>query len=130
MHGPLRLFEIYHFQIIMASVRKKGRYDAHDLLDEFLLNQVAKHVRYLHLSTFARDLGIRQEEYDRITAPNTFTQDEQIHRVISLTIYTKNTKTHLNCVFVFNEIICLLTKCYTRNISACLSVFSCVQDNI
>ena len=28
----------------MASVRKKGRYEAHDLLDEFLLNQVAKHV--------------------------------------------------------------------------------------
>ena len=65
----------------MASVRKKGRYEAHDLLDEFLLNQVAKYVKYLQLNTFARDLGIRQEDYDRITAPNTFTQDRQILEV-------------------------------------------------
>ena len=50
----------------MASVRKKGHYEAHDLLDEFLLNQVAKYVKYLQLNTFARDLGIRQEDYDRI----------------------------------------------------------------
>ena len=69
----------------MASVRKKGRYEAHDLLDEFLLNQVAKYVKYLQLNTFARDLGIRQEGYNRITAPNTFTQDEQILKVSGIT---------------------------------------------
>ena len=70
----------------MASVRKKGRYEAHDLLDEFLLNQVAKYVRYLQLNTFARDLGIKQEEYDRITAPNTFTQDRQILEVSNFSV--------------------------------------------
>ena len=65
----------------MASVRKKGRYEAHDLLDEFLVNQVAKSVNVLKLCSFAKDLGVSQTEYDRITAPNTFTQDEQIHKV-------------------------------------------------
>ena len=65
----------------MASVRKKGRYEGHDLADEFLLNQVAKTVDYLKLCSFAKDLGVSQNEYDRITAPNTFTQDEQIHKV-------------------------------------------------
>ena len=64
----------------MASVRKKGRYEGHDLADEYLLNQVAKHVNYLKLCSFAKDLGVSQTEYDRITAPNTFTQDEQIHK--------------------------------------------------
>ena len=67
----------------MASVRKKGRYEAHDLLDEFLLNQVVKTVNVLKLCSFAKDLGTTQTEYDRITAPNTFTQDEQIHKVSS-----------------------------------------------
>ena len=70
----------------MASLRKKGRYEAHDLLDEFLLNQVAKYVKYLQLNTFARDLGIRQEDYDRITAPNTFTQDRQILEVSNISV--------------------------------------------
>ena len=70
----------------MASVRKKGRYEAYDLLDEFLLNQVAKYVKYLQLNTFARDLGIRQEDYDRITAPNTFTQDRQILEVSNISV--------------------------------------------
>ena len=65
----------------MASVRKKGRYEAHDLLDEFLVNQVAKSVNVLKLCSFAKDLGVSQTEYDRITAPNTFTQDEQIHKI-------------------------------------------------
>ena len=68
----------------MASVRKKGRYEAHNLLDEFLLNQVAKYVKYLQLNTFARDLGIRQEDYERITAPDTCTPTERINRVSTL----------------------------------------------
>ena len=65
----------------MASVRKKVLYEGHDLVDEFLLNKVAKHVNYLKLCSFAKDLGVSQTEYDRITAPNVFTQDEQIHKV-------------------------------------------------
>ena len=65
----------------MASVRKKGQYEGHDILDEFLLNQVAKHVNYLKLCFFAKDLGVTQTEYDRITAPDTFTQAEKINKV-------------------------------------------------
>ena len=67
----------------MASnvVEKKKRYEGHELLDEFLLNQVAKEVNVFKLSLFAKDLGISQTEYNKITSPNTFTKDEQIQRV-------------------------------------------------
>ena len=65
----------------MASVRKKGRYELYDLLDEFLLNQVAKHVNYSKLCSFAIDLGVSQTEYNKITAPNTNTPNERIHKV-------------------------------------------------
>ena len=68
----------------MASVRKKGRYEAHDLLDEFLLNQVAKHVDYTQLCFFAKDLGVTQTEYDRIIAPDTLTTAERVNKVSTL----------------------------------------------
>ena len=68
----------------MASVRKKGSYEAHDILDEFLLNQVAKHVNYSNLCFFAKDLGMTQTEYDRITAPDTLTPAERINKVSTL----------------------------------------------
>ena len=70
---------------MMASVRKKGRYEAHDLLDEFLLNQVAKHVDYSKLLSFAKDLGVSQTEYNRITAPDNKTIHERIYQVSTLT---------------------------------------------
>ena len=79
----------------MVSVRKKGRYEGHNLLVEFLLNQVAK---YMKLCSFAKDLGVSQTEYDRITAPNTFTQDEQIHKVTSLTALNYNWHFCLNLI--------------------------------
>ena len=68
----------------MVTVRKKGKYDKYDLLDEYLLNQAAKYVNVLKLNLFARDLGLSLNEYDRITAPNVFKQDEQIQRVSTL----------------------------------------------
>ena len=70
----------------MASnvVEKKKRYEGHELLDEFLLNQVAKEVNVFKLSLLAKDLGIPQTEYNKITSPNTFTKDEQIQRVSKL----------------------------------------------
>ena len=68
----------------MASVRKKGRYEAHDLLDEFLLNQVAKHVNYTQLCFFAKDLGVTQTDYDRITALDTLTPAERVNKVSTL----------------------------------------------
>ena len=67
----------------MASVRKKGRYGSHgdDMLDEFLLNQVAKFVKYGQLGPLSRDLGVSQVDYEKITAPNTFPQNDQIFKV-------------------------------------------------
>ena len=65
----------------MASVRKKGRYNVKDALDEFLLNQISKSLKIEHLCSLAKDLKISQIKYDRITAANTFTQDEQVHKV-------------------------------------------------
>ena len=67
----------------MASnvTENKRRYEGKELLDEFLLNQVAKEVNVFKLCLFAKDLGIPQTEYQKITAPNTFTKDEQILRV-------------------------------------------------
>ena len=60
---------------------KKKRYEGQELLDEFLLNQVAKEVNVFKLSLLAKDLGISQTEYNKITSPNTFTKDEQIQHV-------------------------------------------------
>ena len=65
----------------MASVRKKGKYEADDRVDEYLVNQVAKHVQYNKLCRLSRDLGISSTEYTKITAPNTVHQDEQINKV-------------------------------------------------
>ena len=72
----------------MASnvVEKKKRYEGQELLDEFLLNQVVPSVHILKLRSFASCLGVSQTEYDRITAPNVFTQDEQIHHVSRMNV--------------------------------------------
>ena len=66
-----------------ASVQKRGRFGCHgdDTLDEFLLNQVAKFVKYGQLGPLSRDLRISQTDYEKITAPNTFSQNDQIFRV-------------------------------------------------
>ena len=68
----------------MASVRKKGRYSGDDTLDEYLLNQVAKFIKYGQLGPLSRDLGVSQTEYEKITAPNTFQQNDQIFKVSTL----------------------------------------------
>ena len=58
----------------MASnvVEKTKRYEGHELLDEFLLNQVVPSVNILKLNSFASCLGVSQTEYDRMTASNVF----------------------------------------------------------
>ena len=82
----------------MASnvVEKKRRYEGQELLDEFLLNQVAKEVNVFKLSLFAKDLGIPQTEYNKITSPNTFTKDEQIQRsrITSQNTFTQDEQIH------------------------------------
>ena len=68
----------------MASTGGKKTYNGDDCLDDILLNQVAKRVFIQKLSSFAKDLKISQVEYDKITAPNMYTQDERIHRVSTM----------------------------------------------
>ena len=57
-------------------VRKKGKYGAQDYVDQFLSNQVAKHVKYDQLGSMSRDLGINDAEYKKITAPDTFSRKD------------------------------------------------------
>ena len=66
-----------------ASMQKKGRFGCHgdDTLDKFLLNQVAKFIKYGQLGPLSCDLRVSQMDYEKITAPNTFPQNDQIFRV-------------------------------------------------
>ena len=54
-----------------VSVRKKGRYEAHDKVDQYLLLQVCRHVQTDTLELLAEYLGIPQEQYvdTRTTQP-------------------------------------------------------------
>ena len=54
---------------VSASVRKKGRYNGKDLVDDYLLNQIAKYVKYDELGTLARDLSIEGTAYENVAAP-------------------------------------------------------------
>ena len=47
-------------------------------MDEWLLNQVSKHVRYEKLGPFSKDLGISETEYQKIAVSNI---DRQIFKV-------------------------------------------------
>ena len=49
-------------------------------------------MRIEQLGTFAGDLGIAQAEYQRITAPNTYTQVERIGKVCFLYTYLAKVK--------------------------------------
>ena len=46
-----------------ASVRKKGRYEAHDRVDRYLLLQVSRHVQTDTIDLLAAYLGISEEQY-------------------------------------------------------------------
>lgn len=48
---------------ISVSVRKKGRYEAHDKVDRYLLLQVCRHVRADSLELLAEYLGVSEEQY-------------------------------------------------------------------
>ena len=54
-----------------VSVRKKGRYEAHDKVDQYLLLQVCRHVQTDTLELLAEYLGVPQEQYvdTRATQP-------------------------------------------------------------
>ena len=62
----------------MASGRM---YNSDDMVEEYLINQIAKYVQYEKLGRLSGDLGIKSNDYQKITAPNAFNQDDQIYKV-------------------------------------------------
>ena len=65
----------------MASVRKKGLYEEDDRVEEFLVNQVAKFIRYEKLGLFAKDVKIKERELEIIMAPNYLNTHDKIAKV-------------------------------------------------
>ena len=65
----------------MASVRKKGLYEEDDRVEEFLVNQVAKFIRYEKLGLFAKDVKIKERELEIIMAPNYLNPRDRIAKV-------------------------------------------------
>ena len=65
----------------MASVRKKGLYEEDDRVEEFLVNQVAKFIRYEKLGLFTKDLKIKERELEIIMAPNYLSPYDRIAKV-------------------------------------------------
>ena len=56
---------------------RKGLYEATDLVDEWLLNQVAKHVKNEEIRSLARDLGVKESVLSGTKAPK-----DQAYKVI------------------------------------------------
>ena len=65
----------------MAAVRKKGLYEEDDRVKEFLVNQVAKFIRYEKLGLFAKDVRIKERELEIIMAPNYLNPHDKIAKV-------------------------------------------------
>ena len=65
----------------MASVRKKGLYEEDDRVEEFLVNQVAKFIRYEKHGLFAKDIKIKERELEIIMAPNYLNPHDRIAKV-------------------------------------------------
>ena len=61
--------------------RKKKRYKDDDMVDEYLVNQVAKFVRYEKLGLFAKDLKIKERDLEIIMAPNYLNPHDRIAKV-------------------------------------------------
>ena len=51
----------------MATGGKKPKYDGDKKVDEWLLNQVVKHVNHVEIGSFARDLEVPESVYSSIT---------------------------------------------------------------
>ena len=70
----------------MASA-KMGQYGGGDVVDDYLMNQVVKHVNYDELGTLARDIGVRKSTYESITA-----KKERIFAVSSQNMSTRKAR--------------------------------------
>ena len=75
------LFFVNYFLGNMASVRKKGKYTADDLLDEFILRKVAQHVYHSSVKEFAKNLDVSQTDHERTTVSSGLSIKQQIYEV-------------------------------------------------
>ena len=75
------LIFVAHFNSYLRSwPSEKKKYESDDGVDEYLVNQVAKHVLHDKLGRLSGDLRISSTEYSKITAPNMFNEDDQINK--------------------------------------------------
>ena len=65
----------------MASVRRTEQYKDDNRVDEFLVNQVAKFIRYEKLGLFVKDVKIKERELEIIMAPNYLNPHDRIAKV-------------------------------------------------
>ena len=61
-----------------ASLKERKKYGSEDLVDDFLMNQVAKEINYEKCGYLARDLGISISDYEVNTQPNVSSQNKHI----------------------------------------------------
>ena len=71
----------------MASVRRTEQYKDDDRVDEYLVNQVAKFIRYEKLGLFAKDVKIKEREVEIIMAPNYLNPHDRIAKVRKLNVF-------------------------------------------
>ena len=73
-----------------VSVRKKGRYEAHDKVDQYLLLQVSRHVQPDMIGLLAEYLGVSEEQYVDIRTTRTQPSNPraQAWKVNTLCIHT------------------------------------------
>ena len=60
---------------------RKKRYKEDDKVDEFLVNQVAKFIRYEKLTLLAKDVKVKERELEIIMAPNYLNPHDRIAKV-------------------------------------------------
>ena len=100
----------------MAS---RGLYEEDDNVDDYLLNQVSKHVLYNKLGSLARDLRLTDAEYSRIATP-TKHPEEQIFGV-SVGVYLCTCVCQHICLAMCVRVCANV--CANVCLSVCLSVF-------
>ena len=72
-----------------VSVRKKGRYEADDKVDQYLLLQVCRHVQTDTLEVLAEYLGVSEEQYVNTRTNQPANPRAQIMKVCTLCINTR-----------------------------------------
>ena len=83
----------HHMSGDMATKRRKELYGEGDLVDEFLVHQVTKSVRYETLREFGRELKVKEQELEIIMAPNYLYPKDRIAKVRDISFMCSYTYT-------------------------------------